>query len=558
MTFESLANELILDIFEYFHTIDLFHTFSQLNLRFYTLLIQHHHGYHLNFQSISKGNFDIICQQHLPFIIDQILSLNLSDDDETPILPKLFLSYGFTLDQFIRLKSLTLNHIHSFDIITQIINQCQSLLNLTHLNLIKCCLYRKDQTITSYLLNNIWKLSKLRHCHLSNIYPISNLISTIKTTSKSIINLLFDNIYCDINDLLNLFEHTPHLQRFHTTLSSFIDQNQSFDNEISSLISLKLYNLNSISSLMILQYMPNLHSLTIKSTNICLNGYEWETIIHDYLPNLKRFQFKMEFLFPNQNFIEQQINELIKTFQTSFWIDKYQWFIQCYYTIRNQLKITILHTLPYTFEEFPFAYEYYCKSTCSNEQNYLSYNHIHHLTLDLPCDDNLWSYISSSLDQLTTLSVTISSKDFHYFRLKTLCEKASHLYSLKLHGLNDFNNILFQSKLTSIRRLDFLDDKNCYDNEACIILTNSSLGYQCEILLIEVQNRTDLIYLIETMPYLRMLIFRCEYNRWYDTDSDVRLNNNELFSWLQKHLPSTYLFIRDSNLASSYMRIWIN
>ena len=59
------------------------------------------------------------------------------------------------------------------------------------------------------------------------------------------------------------------------------------------------------------------------------------------------------------------------------------------------------------------------------------------------------------------------------------------------------------------------------------------------------------------MSNLRMLIFRCEYVRWDDTDFEIPLKNNELFTWFQNHLPSTCLFMRDSHLASSYMRLWI-
>jgi hypothetical protein len=117
--------------------------------------------------------------------------------------------------------------------------------------------------------------------------------------------------------------------------------------------------------------------------------------------------------------------------------------------------------------------------------------------------------------------------------------------------------ILFLSKTTSIRRLDFLDGQ-CHNNEACATLINSSLGRQCEVLLIEVENRTDIIYLINNMSNLRMLIFRCEYVRWDDTNFEIPLKNNELFTWFQDHLPSTCLFMRDSHLASSHMRLWIS
>lgn len=581
MTFALLANELLLEVFEYFNTIHLFRAFYNLNSRIDALLLCYFQDYHLDFQSISKRNFDVICNQQLPFIINQIISLRLTDNDETPTLPNLFLSYGFTLDQFTRLKSLTLNHIYSFDIVNQLIIQCQSLPYLIHLSLIQCCLYTKDKN-TASLINHIWCLRKLINCNLSNNFQDPNLLSTIQTNSISIQNLSLDSIPCDLNDLFNLFQYTPYLQRLRTTMSPSY-QNQSFEIVISSIISLKIFHVNSISFLMIIQQMPNLRYLTMESTNICLNGHEWETIILDYLPNIQLFRLKMKFIFPNQNYIEHQIDQLIQTFQTTFWLEKYQWFVRCHCTgQRNDIKIGVLYTLPYTFEEFHLMNaEYYHKSTCPNEDDYLSYNHvrnlhigndyhehfsqlnirlpnIRYLSINLPCDNRLWSCISS-FNRLISLAIRISCADSQYSQLRLLSEQINCLESLKLEGFNDLNNAyisFFLSKITSIHRLDILDNP-CHNNEACVILANSSLGRQCEVLLIEVENRADVLYLINTMSQLRILIFRCEYIRWNDADIAIPLKNNELFTWLQHRLPSMCLFTRDSHLASSYMRVWI-
>ncbi len=197
--------------------------------------------------------------------------MRLSNDDETPTLPNIFLSLGFTLDQFTRLKSLTLNHIYSFNTVNQIIIQCQSLPYLTYLNILKCYLHTRDRNMTS-LFNNIWNLSKLISCNLSNALLGSNFISTIETCSTSMKNL------CDLNDLTNIFQYTPNLQRFRTTISPYC-QNQELETHIPSLVSLKIFSVYSINSLKILEHMSNLRYLTIKTTNICLNGYDWETIL---------------------------------------------------------------------------------------------------------------------------------------------------------------------------------------------------------------------------------------------------------------------------------------
>ncbi len=100
MKFEDLANELLLDLFELFDLIHLLRAFNGLNIRFNQLLFIHFRRYRLNFRSISKHDFEYTCQQYLSLIIDRIISFGLSDDDETPYLPEIFLSKSINLNQF--------------------------------------------------------------------------------------------------------------------------------------------------------------------------------------------------------------------------------------------------------------------------------------------------------------------------------------------------------------------------------------------------------------------------------------------------------------------------
>lgn len=137
MHFESIPNEILLDLFAYFDIIPLFHAFRGLNIRFETLLYNAHQEYHLDFQRVSKQDFDIICQQYLSTIIDRIVSLHLSESDKNPGLSELFLSRGFRLAQFIHLRSLTVYHIN-FEDIDDILDEIPHLKNLIYLNITYC------------------------------------------------------------------------------------------------------------------------------------------------------------------------------------------------------------------------------------------------------------------------------------------------------------------------------------------------------------------------------------------------------------------------------------
>ncbi|CAF3485671.1 unnamed protein product [Rotaria sp. Silwood1] len=115
MNLESLANELLLGLFEYFSGVHLLQTFYDLNTRLNNLIFRHFQNDVLNFQSISKYDFDTVCQKYLPSITDRIITLRLSDDDDTPRQIDLFFTYGLSFNQFSHLQSLSIYHVYSLN-----------------------------------------------------------------------------------------------------------------------------------------------------------------------------------------------------------------------------------------------------------------------------------------------------------------------------------------------------------------------------------------------------------------------------------------------------------
>jgi len=83
MQFESLTNELLLGLFEFIDTSHLIHAFFELNSRFDYLLYVNLKTHQFNFEFISKDDFDVIFRNHLPLLINQIISLRLSDDERS-------------------------------------------------------------------------------------------------------------------------------------------------------------------------------------------------------------------------------------------------------------------------------------------------------------------------------------------------------------------------------------------------------------------------------------------------------------------------------------------
>ncbi len=136
MNFELFPNEIILDFFEYLSLIHLYQSFFGLNSRFNKLLCQQFQKFHLDLRLISKTNFHRVCENNIVSVIDRIISLHLSNDDNSPQQIEHFLSHDYELRQLTRLKSISLSCLGSQQTFDRIIIEFSYLPCLTHLTLI--------------------------------------------------------------------------------------------------------------------------------------------------------------------------------------------------------------------------------------------------------------------------------------------------------------------------------------------------------------------------------------------------------------------------------------
>jgi organic hydroperoxide reductase OsmC/OhrA len=81
-------------------------------------------------------------------------------------------------------------------------------------------------------------------------------------------------------------------------------------------------------------------------------------------------------------------------------------------------------------------------------------------------------------------------------------------------------------------------------------LSRSEIGKQCEVLLINVEQRTNIIDLVNNMNNLRALIVRCR------EDIELGQRREKLVQWLQQYLPSTCT-ISNSIENNNEVRSWI-
>ena len=591
MIFELLPNEIILDLFEYLSFIQLFHGFFGLNTRFNELLCRQVQKFYLDLRLMSKTNFHRIFDNYLPSIIDRIISLRLSNDDETPRQIELFLSQDYQLRQFIHLQFISLSHLQYQQTLDRIMIECSYLPSLTHLTITDSFIPMSANDAERFF-NNIWSRPKLTYFYLDINFAGNNYFPNSSVVYTSLNHLVVKRTTCSLTTFLHLCQHTPWL---HSLSINFVDESKEIE-LTSPLLSITRLDILFNSSKNILQHllqnMPNLYHLTLDAYYIYMSGYEWEEMITKYLSKLKIFKFKMKFAPLNNKDDETQWTEILDSFRTKFWIEQHQWFVRCHgYKLidQSQLNRIEIFSLPYAFKDFPSASKInLSRSTCPFDDIYLScdnvsnlyygpssftnsimscirFCYIQNLSLTLPFNDK-FLFVVSKLDRLTSLYISIAKYedlDNSQLQLQLILDRAIrlHLLSFDSMSLSICRALVMEITSSSSHQLDlkgysYHDDWLCFDEASCIQFSHSPLGKQCQTLSINVKNRKNILDLVNNMPNLHALNIRCEDDSWTGEHPIISPIDDEFIEWLQQHLLSTCTIMRDMHHIND-IRLWI-
>ncbi len=95
-----------------------------------------------------------------------------------------------------------------------------------------------------------------------------------------------------------------------------------------------------------------------------------------------------------------------------------------------------------------------------------------------------------------------------------------------------------------------------FNTAECAALVRLSIASQCQVLKIDVENRTNILELIQTMPNLRVLNVRCKYDQSHIHDSSEKTGN--FIKWLHDQSPYKFTcsFIQNPYNISS-INLWI-
>jgi hypothetical protein len=197
--FEILPNEILLEIFEYLPTINIFETFFYLNQRYNTLLLSIR--LRIDLINISKQMFDYYNHFLFPIISHCIISLRCED-----IFDRLI--HSIHLENFISLEYLTITNINKITL-EYLILHLNKFTNLIYLNL---------QTTNELNINELYfeqPMKLIEKCILN----LNKRIIIQGNQCYSNIKYLTINQY-HIDDLLSFIHiYTPKLRHLSVTLN---------------------------------------------------------------------------------------------------------------------------------------------------------------------------------------------------------------------------------------------------------------------------------------------------------------------------------------------------
>ncbi|CAF0998449.1 unnamed protein product [Rotaria sordida] len=593
MQFESLANELLLELFKCLTTSHIFHAFHGLNRRFDALILEYFRKCNIDFRSISKCDFDIICEQHLTEMVDRITSLCLSDEDDTPGQIDQFFGHGFTFQQFINLKSLYLYDIRSETMMDKVMFDLPYLSNLTHLTFGQCYFPLRSNNEKAVSFGScIWSLPKLvcfcvkveykyrQTHHFADRCRRDNGIFIIPTvTSLTLEYLSFIGMkQCDIV-MDQLFAHTPRLR--HILADNCLNIHM---NSLSIIPSMTTLNISLSSSqyrdsfFNFLRKTPNLRHLKVEFCSVYLyvDGQRWEQMIRNYLAKLERLQFKMLVSLNGDLTEEGQVDRILDKFRSQFWLVEHRWFVQCDWNLYKEF--VILYTLPYAFNNFYFYSPIQSKSTSPYDNDLRSYDNVHsliykprlfnisssphiqfsniqHLSIEFPISAHFWSIVPR-FDHLISLDALSNNYDEHcQHQLEDLLDRAPRLSSIRLGWKTLTSPLikLFESRNWSVYQLELLCYGRSLNKKQCIMISDIIPSIHCKVLNLMVANRTCILDLINTMNYLRALNIQCQYDK---SNRSIESTQDELCEWLQQQLSPRFSTTKISR-RDTVVRMWI-
>ncbi|CAF2123947.1 unnamed protein product [Rotaria magnacalcarata] len=334
--FVELPTEILYCILDQINTQYILFSFRNVCTHFYAIT-NTYNRYKIHFTSTSsKSDIHRICRMIKP---ENVISFFLISTCTALDGIELFLSL-IDISQFTRLKLLDLFNISHCDL-HKILQHITT--NFMHMPLsLKITFRDSNNDDTIELLLSAIAQSRIRKLFLENI---SDKIYQMLCSSQCTLETLVIQS-CTHKQLCGILDHLPNLQSF----SSNYYMMNTDDQIVLPTLCKQLTSLTLRSCTMLMDQLESLLSLTTSLVYLHIVSYfstfdflqhlsKWEHFICDKLPLLKHFKFYVHIKdYPYEKI--KDIEHIINSFRTSFWIEQKLWYVACKY-IKNSTRTDI-------------------------------------------------------------------------------------------------------------------------------------------------------------------------------------------------------------------------
>lgn len=510
---EELPVEIFHSIFDYLNPFDIFSSFSSLNNSI-NEKISSYRRLKINFRSIEKWKCEYLCEL---FQGNQVQSLCLSNDEESPGQINLFLSY-FSFYRFDHLQSIDLKGIDEANLLYLIFSHLEN-----HPQLESISIETKSISINKRIsrslveiFSTLFKLKTLKYFNSSSLIDLRHPLQSLAHLTLHA---------CQFHHLNILLPFLPNLTSLHL-YANYSDHDRLQPLPQFSRIPLERLKIQSEQWLQFdhlenfLRCFPSLESLIVETRGDehIIDGNRWKQLLQRHLPQLKRLELNLS---PEEN--HRNGNDTLLPFQNSFWIDEKRLKLACFIS-RTTDTCVRLFTIPYFYPKetwYPIDQGFYYYSHHSNSidqystslgishypsinPNSFVFSNVQLLSLESPFEhiDRIQQIFNfSSIEHLKL------NKSFNGRPLMELLLLGSNIHHLTVHRSTviDFLSITFNDhpSFDQIQRLNIEDSTDMLD-----FARLSKIFPQLKRLSLHIRNRDEILQVFNAFPNLISANFR--------------------------------------------------
>ena len=342
LSIEALPVEVFHQIFNHLDAETIFLSVRPVS-KLFRSIVNSYDRYVLDFNLMSKANFNVLCRSIYP---QSVISLIFSNKKIQTNQIDLFISFNH-IEKFTHLRSLTVLEIDEYQL-----NFILERINLNLLASFAFSIRKYDDGCREKTIDLLTALVTRSNLVKLKARLVKNRLLNLSCQLNSTIQHLTIIRDIDTETLLKILTYSPHL---HTLIIKRLP-NLSYTDMISKcfpqIISLTIKELSGSQDMfeLFLSKTPSLMHMSLNGQGVELDGQRWEKFITNYLPQLKKFAFDLyEHTRYGLAYTPIDIERIISSFQTPFWIEQKKWFVICEYTITHPYTISVTSSTMYSF-----------------------------------------------------------------------------------------------------------------------------------------------------------------------------------------------------------------